>query len=171
MSRRTVEAVFLALVAVSIIFLALDFGGALPPMTTQVVETRVIHAAAPSSSQPATSSIGTSADLVAQGKKVFVSAGCSGCHNISGATTVGPVLGNVGNVASAQMIRKKIVDPAAYMAKGFETEHKSHIMPSTYGKQLSKRELDALVAYLTSLKDPAVNTPPFLDPKTKKPVK
>ncbi len=171
MSRRTVEAIFLVLVAVSAIFLLLDFGGVLPPMTTKVVETQVIRAAQPqAAAAPSTSQAGGGADLVARGKEVFTSAGCSGCHNITGAKTVGPVLGNVGNVASAETIRKKIVEPAAYMSEGFETEYNSHIMPATYGSQLSKEDLDALVAYLSSLKDTTADTPRLLDPKTKQPV-
>ena len=41
-------------------------------------------------------------------------------------------------------MRASVVAPNAYVAKG----QKKGIMPSTYGKALSKKQLDDLVAFL-----------------------
>jgi mono/diheme cytochrome c family protein len=41
-------------------------------------------------------------------------------------------------------IRESIVNPDAYLVKGF----RRGVMPRDYGERLSKPELDALVAYL-----------------------
>jgi len=43
-----------------------------------------------------------------------------------------------------EYIRESIVDPNAYVVKGFRPA----IMPQDYAKRLSRPELDALVAYL-----------------------
>jgi hypothetical protein len=43
-------------------------------------------------------------------------------------------------------VRDSIVDPSAYVEKGFP----NNVMPHTYGSALSKQQLDALVQYLVS---------------------
>jgi cytochrome c oxidase subunit 2 len=81
-----------------------------------------------------------------KGEQIFTSAGCSGCHTLkaAGATAkVGPDLGKLSQ-ANANFIRTSIVDPSAFVEKGF----KDGVMPQNFGQQLSKQELDALVKYL-----------------------
>jgi len=45
------------------------------------------------------------------------------------------------------------------VAEGFEKEHKKGIMPDNYKEIMEEEELEALVAYLMTLKDTSVNTP------------
>jgi mono/diheme cytochrome c family protein len=91
------------------------------------------------------------------GKRVFVEAGCGNCHVLTDAGSLGnagPSLNTLGPAARTHRpgqppeayIRESIVAPNAYVVKGF----RPGIMPDDYGKRLSKRELDALVAYLKS---------------------
>lgn len=78
------------------------------------------------------------------GKSIFTSNGCGGCHKLAaanGAGTTGPSL--EGNGISAAQAREGIVDPGAKLATGFP-----NVMPATFGKSLSKEELDALVMFL-----------------------
>jgi len=86
------------------------------------------------------------------GLAVFNSNGCSGCHTFkpAGSTaTTGPDLDNLpadarraGKPLSA-FVRESIVDPNAYIEKGYQP----NIMPSTF-KSLPKQQLDALVQFL-----------------------
>jgi mono/diheme cytochrome c family protein len=96
-----------------------------------------------------------SAASPAAGKKVYTSSGCGGCHTFKPAGStgkVGPILTKVSLAAHAKSatqsltayIRTSVVVPNAYVAKG----QKKGIMPSTYGKSLSKKQLDDLVAFL-----------------------
>jgi cytochrome c551/c552 len=94
------------------------------------------------------------------GLAVFNSAGCGGCHTFtparSGGTT-GPSLNDVTqdfqqakqtgktqatNVAG--FIKESIVDPNAYIAKGYAPG----IMPESFRSSLSAKQIDDLAAYL-----------------------
>ncbi len=89
------------------------------------------------------------------GKKVYAANGCGGCHTFKAAGStgkVGPALTKVSLAAHAKsakqtlpvFVRASVVAPNAYVAKG----QKKGIMPATYGKALSKKQLDDLVAFL-----------------------
>ncbi|MDX6629937.1 MAG: cytochrome c oxidase subunit [Gaiellales bacterium] len=94
------------------------------------------------------------------GLAVFNNAGCSGCHTFTPAKasgTTGPSLDDVtpdfnrakseGKTKATDLagfIKESIVDPNAYVAKGFAPG----IMPKTFGSSLSKKQIDDLVAYL-----------------------
>jgi nitric oxide reductase subunit C len=106
------------------------------------------------------------------GKKLFEQstigktndAGCSTCHSTEpGKVLVGPSLGHIATDAAqivkssdykgkatdaAGYIQESIVDPNAYVVKGFSPG----IMPQTFGKDLSAQEISDLVAYLMTLK-------------------
>jgi hypothetical protein len=56
-------------------------------------------------------------------------------------------------------LKRKIFDPKVFVAKGFEKEHKKGVMPDNYKEIMDDSELEALVAYLTTLKDTRVETP------------
>ncbi len=115
-----------------------------------------------------------SEELIAEGKTVYNDFECYNCHKIGGKGGVkrrGPELDNVGNVLNAELIRKKILDPTTFMAEGFEREYKKGVMPDTYADQMAPDAVDALVAYLMSLKDSSVHTPRPLDPDTGEPLK
>ena len=89
------------------------------------------------------------------GEKVFNgSSGCGGCHTLAKAGakgTVGPPLDDLGAAAKAAgestsaFVRESIVDPNKVIAKGYPP----NVMPKTFGSTLSKKDLDALVAYIS----------------------
>jgi mono/diheme cytochrome c family protein len=83
------------------------------------------------------------------GKAVFASAGCAACHTFApaGSTgTVGPDLDQVLQGKDAEFIRTSIVDPNAVIAQGYS----AGVMPENFQQQLSPKQLDDLVAFLTS---------------------
>jgi cytochrome c oxidase subunit II len=85
--------------------------------------------------------------LFTQGEKSTSATACGACHKLADAGTaggVGPDLDTVLKGKDEAFIRQSIVDPSAEVAKGFS----DGIMPATYGKLLSKPEVDALVKYL-----------------------
>jgi cytochrome c oxidase subunit 2 len=88
----------------------------------------------------------------AAGKAVFASASnsCSSCHTLSDASatgTIGPDLDKELAHSSKAFIRTSIVDPNAFIAKGYGKS----IMPPNFGTTLSKTQIDALVNYLYSV--------------------
>jgi mono/diheme cytochrome c family protein len=85
----------------------------------------------------------------AAGKAVFASQGCGGCHTFAPAGTngtIGPNLGEVLKGKDAAFIRESIVNPNAEIAQGFQP----NIMPPDFGQKLSKKQLDDLVAFLST---------------------
>jgi cytochrome c oxidase subunit II len=86
------------------------------------------------------------------GKTVFTAQGCNSCHTFkpAGATgTVGPDLDKLPEFAQRagqpleEFVRQSIVEPDAYVEKGFPP----NVMPKTY-ESLPKQQLDALVDFL-----------------------
>jgi cytochrome c oxidase subunit 2 len=80
--------------------------------------------------------------------------GCAGCHTLAKAGakgTVGPPLDDLSAAAKAagqstsDFVRESIIDPNKVIAKGFPP----NVMPKTFGQSLSKKDLDALVTYLS----------------------
>jgi cytochrome c551/c552 len=93
----------------------------------------------------------------AAGKAVFTANGCSACHTFTPANasgTIGPNLDTTpaasakadNNMNLAAFIKQSIVDPNAYIAKGFQP----NLMPKTFGKSLSPTQLNDLVAFILS---------------------
>jgi len=83
------------------------------------------------------------------GKAVFAAQGCGNCHTFApaGSTgTVGPNLGEVLKGKSPEFIRESIVNPNAEVAAGYP----AGVMPQTYKDQLTPKQLDDLVAFLSS---------------------
>ena len=83
------------------------------------------------------------------GKAVFAAQGCGNCHTFgpAGASgTVGPNLSDVLKGKDSEFVRRSIVEPNADIAPGFSPG----VMPQTYEDQLSPKQLDDLVAFLTS---------------------
>jgi cytochrome c oxidase subunit 2 len=84
------------------------------------------------------------------GKALFASAGCNGCHTLkdAGATgTTGPDLDNVLKGKDPAFIKTSIVNPNAVIAPGFS----AGIMPQNFATTLSGAEIDALVKYLSDV--------------------
>lgn len=93
--------------------------------------------------------------LAARGQQVF-NQRCATCHALSlGAIVVGPSLAGVASRAGSrapdvdarQYIELSILKPDADVVAGF-----SDVMPRDFGKKLTGEELDALVAFLLTLK-------------------
>jgi cytochrome c2 len=90
--------------------------------------------------------------------------GCATCHSTeAGKTLVGPSLAHIGTDAgniikgsdykgkaktAEDYIHESIVDPNAYVVKGFTPG----IMYQNYGKDLQAQDINDLVAYLMTLK-------------------
>jgi mono/diheme cytochrome c family protein len=93
---------------------------------------------------------------VARGRQLYRSLGCTNCHepNLFG-QRLGPPLDDIGTLAvtrrpglsAEEYVRQSILDPGAYVLPGYQDS-----MPRDLGRDLSPTDLDALVAYLLSLK-------------------
>jgi cytochrome c551/c552 len=87
------------------------------------------------------------------GKKLFSSQGCTGCHTYGPAGshgTIGPDLDKLAQYAQkanqgplAQFVQTSITDPGAYVESGYQ-----NVMPTTFAN-LPKQQLADLVAFLT----------------------
>ena len=89
------------------------------------------------------------------GAAIFKNNGCAACHTLTaaGATgKVGPDLDKLpaeakqANQPLSSFIQTSITDPNAYIQPGYP----KNVMPQTFGKALSKQQLDSLVNYLIS---------------------
>lgn len=92
-------------------------------------------------------------EQIERGKELFRTQGCIGCHTINGLAQGGQLGPNLTHEAlrrrSDEWQLKHLMDPLSVYVVG-ETEGIRWIMPS-YG-QLSQEDLEALVAFLQSLK-------------------
>ena len=110
----------------------------------------------------ATVSKAAAGDLVAVGKEQYDLQECYNCHKIGGKGSVkkrGPILDNIGSLMKPEEMKDKLLNPRAWMADGFEKEYNKKLMPDKYKELMSDQEIDALVAYLATLKDASVQTP------------
>lgn len=89
------------------------------------------------------------------GKQVFTR-DCGACHSTSPDTIiVGPSLAGVATRAETRVegqdaytyLLTSVMQPDAYLVEGYE-----NLMPNNLSKQLTGEELDAVVAYLQTLK-------------------
>src|SRR5947207_288119 len=84
-------------------------------------------------------------------KAIIQAAGCLACHKLDGqGQVIAPDLTHVGSRRDAESIRKKILDPASSVTKGYEKL--AGIMPKTFGTLMSAAQLEALVQYLAAHK-------------------
>ena len=84
-----------------------------------------------------------------KGKAVYAAQKCSVCHSVAGVGGKASALDGVGKKLSADDIRAWITTPKAMEKKTGST--KKPPMPDRYAK-LPAADLDALVAYMVSLK-------------------
>jgi mono/diheme cytochrome c family protein len=91
----------------------------------------------------------TQDDAVKKGEAVYAAQKCSICHSIAGKGKKQNPLDGVGTKLTAAEIRDWIVKPKEMTAKAKST--KKPPMPDKYSK-LPAAEIDALVAYMQSLK-------------------
>ena len=83
-----------------------------------------------------------------RGMKVYVEQKCATCHSIAGKGNAKGALDDVGSRLTADEIRAWLVNPAE-MTKKTKAERKP---PMRAYPNLSKDDLDAVVAYMMSLK-------------------
>ena len=86
-------------------------------------------------------------DAKAKGEKIYADQKCSLCHSIAGKGNAKGSLDDVGSKLKADEIRQWIVD-----AKGMTAKTKATRKPEMKQYTLVKDDVDALVAYLSSLK-------------------
>jgi mono/diheme cytochrome c family protein len=84
-----------------------------------------------------------------RGEQVYTAQKCQMCHSIAGKGSKANPLDGVGAKLSAEDIKRWITNPAEMTAKAKST--KKPPMPAKYAS-LPPADLDALVAYLHSLK-------------------
>jgi mono/diheme cytochrome c family protein len=99
--------------------------------------TMVIGVAAPAAAQ----------DAVAKGEQLYAAQKCSICHSIAGKGNPKGALDSVGARLTEDEIRAWIVD-----AKGMTAKTKAPRKPEMRNYNLPKEDVEALVAYLASLK-------------------
>jgi mono/diheme cytochrome c family protein len=87
-------------------------------------------------------------DLAAKGLKVYTDQKCSMCHSIGGKGNAKGPLDNAGGKLTKDELRDWIAD-----AKGMTAKTKAPRTPAMKNYVLPKEDLDALVAYLQTLKD------------------
>jgi mono/diheme cytochrome c family protein len=86
-------------------------------------------------------------DARAKGEQVYVAQKCSICHAVAGKGNPKGALDNVGAKLTPEEIRLWIED-----AKGMTAKTKAPRKPEMRNYSLPKEDVDALVAYLSSLK-------------------
>ncbi len=112
--------------------------------------------------QPSSTGAGAATgDIIARGKEQYDLQECYNCHKLfgQGGKKRGPVLDNIGNLMTPQQLKEKILDPKSWKAEGFDKQYKKGKMPDKYKDLMFPQEIDALVAFLATLKDPSVDTP------------
>lgn len=93
-----------------------------------------------------------------QGAVVAERAGCFACHTTDGRPSTGPTWrGLFGSevrlvdggtvIADEEYLRRSIVDPLVEVVDGYRP-----VMPSGYGDRLTDEEIEAIVAYIRSLR-------------------
>lgn len=112
----------------------------------------LLASACASNASPVQSTLSTQA---AAGKQTFDSI-CSACHSTLPETViVGPSLSGIATMAAARVdglsaedyLRQSILDPGTYIVDGFQD-----VMPRTFGEIYGSEQLDALIAFLMTLK-------------------
>jgi len=87
------------------------------------------------------------------GQAAFQSNGCGSCHTLAAAHATGKVGPDLDKLVSEAQragkpleafVRESIVDPNAYVEKGYP----KGVMPTNFGQAIPKQQLDALVTYL-----------------------
>ena len=106
-------------------------------------------------------SIAGGGDLVKLGEEQWQLQECYNCHKLrgEGGKKRGPELDNIANLMTPDEIRQKVLDPQSWMADGFEKEYEKKKMPDKYKELMEEKDITALVAFLSTLKNPSVNTP------------
>ena len=126
-------------------------GGTVDVTADDIAKSKPAAGAAPAASAAPSGGGGGFAGGSTDPKAIIQAAGCLACHKLDGhGQMIAPDLTHVGSRRDAESIRKKILDPASSVAKGYEKL--AGIMPKTFGSMMSASQLEALVEYLASHK-------------------
>jgi mono/diheme cytochrome c family protein len=116
--------------------------------------TVTVRAASPAGQTPAAGGQPSQLTGDALGAQLFVSGkpdvgaiGCGSCHTMKAAGTSGTIGPNLDKELTADppaATLESIVDPNKEIVSGYS----ANVMPTNYGKALTKQELDALVTYV-----------------------
>ncbi len=125
-------------------------------VTTSAAATTAPTTTAAATTAPATTTTAAAAGDPTKGKAVFTASACATCHTFkpAGSTgTIGPNLDTAptadakkAGMALVAFLHQSIVDPNAYVPSGYA----KGLMPANFAQQLSKTQLDDLVAFLAS---------------------
>ena len=94
------------------------------------------------------------AKKIEQGAALFVSQKCNQCHSVAGKGNVKGPMDGIGAKRTADEIQQWIVDP-----EGMRARTKATRTPEMKLIKLSKTQVDALVAYLMTMKSAAPDAP------------
>ena len=97
-------------------------------------------------------------DPIGRGRQVYRDLGCASCHEsnlLNFFRPIGPPLEHIGTVAESrrpgtsagEYVRQSVADPGSFVVPGYPDS-----MPRGVADRISKEDLDALVAYLLSLR-------------------
>ena len=124
--------------------------------TVTVTAGATTTAATPTTTAAAAPTTTAAASPTAEGKTVFAANGCGSCHTFQPAGTTGKIDPDLdkapatdakkANMPLAAFVRESIVKPDAFIAPGYQ----KGLMPTTFGSSLTKAQLDALVAFITT---------------------
>lgn len=141
--------------------LRLAFTYALPStifiiITSQLPQFNPEHELAKLNKKPVTHFV-PGPEAIAAGREIFEGNKCFNCHKVfwEGNSDRGPNLGTkqIG-LYSADYIKEQILEPRKIQSPGFEDPKSQKAMPTYYGEDLNDAEIQSLVAYLKTLRDP-----------------
>ena len=96
-------------------------------------------------------------EVVAAGRQVFEENKCFNCHKVfwEGNSDRGPNLGSkqIG-LYSEDYIKEQILDPRKKQSPGFDDPKSKKAMPTYYADDIDDDEMQALVSFLKTLRDP-----------------
>ncbi len=100
-------------------------------------------------------------DILKLGEEQWQLQECYNCHKLKGegGKKRGPELDNIGSLLTVEEIGKKILDPKAYKAEGFDAEYEKGKMPDKYKDLMEPKDVQALATWLGTFKNTSVNTP------------
>jgi mono/diheme cytochrome c family protein len=126
-------------------------GGTVDVTADEIAKSKSAAGAAPTASAAPSGGGAAFAGGSTDPKAIIQAAGCLVCHKLDGqGQVIAPDLTHVGSRRDAESIRKKILDPASSIAKGYEKL--AGIMPKTFGTMMNAAQLEALVQYLAAHK-------------------
>ncbi len=101
----------------------------------------------------------SSANPAARGEQLATQFGCTNCHSTDGSTGIGPtwlhlpgssvkLSDGTSVTADDTYIKSSIIDPNSQIVAGFQP----NVMPANFGQSMSQADIDALIAYIKTLK-------------------